>query len=297
MVVKRSTSRSDRRGRGETGAGATEWSRERELEDLEAVVNHAASVAGGKPVCLYGTSSGAVLAARAIAAGVKVKKLALHEPPLSLDGTNFPNPPDFIAQIERAIAAGDNLGAAKLFLRVVGVPGFAAFMMMLIPSVRRNFKQCTPTLLHDFAILGDTQRGGPLPDELRTVLTRINVPVMMAVGTKSAPYMHHAIDVVAQSLPKPPERVVLQGQDHNVAASAIGPELKRSRSSRSSWASRSRTRSRISGTAPWAWPADPPGGFCATACVVVSVGRARVAKSVAAMIGTPERLEGVCAWS
>ena len=58
----------DRRGRGETGAGATEWSRERELEDLEAVVNHAASVAGGKPVCLYGTSSGAVLAARAIAA-------------------------------------------------------------------------------------------------------------------------------------------------------------------------------------------------------------------------------------
>ena len=59
------------------------------------------------------------------------------------------------------------------------------------------------------------------------MLTRINVPVMMAVGTKSAPYMHHAIDVVAQSLPKPPERVVLQGQDHNVAASAIGPELKR----------------------------------------------------------------------
>lgn len=217
----------DRRGRGETGAGKSPWSIEREIEDVAAVVEHASSAAGGKPVCLYGTSSGAVLVARAVAAGVPVKKLALHEPPLSLDGTNFPNPPDFIAQIDRLIAANDPLGAARVFLRVVGVPAFGVFMMGLIPPVRRNFRACTHTLRHDFAILGDTQRGGPLPDELRQVFARITVPVLTAVGTKSAAYMHHAVDVVAKGLPQPPTRVVLKGQDHNVAATAIGPELVR----------------------------------------------------------------------
>ena len=47
----------DRRGRGETGAGATPWSVEREIEDLDALVKEA-----GGSAFVFGQSSGAVLA-------------------------------------------------------------------------------------------------------------------------------------------------------------------------------------------------------------------------------------------
>lgn len=215
----------DRRGRGTTGKGNSAWSIEREIEDIDALVEVARRESGHDDVCLYGTSSGAMLAARAVAAGVRVRKLAMHEPPLSLDGTHYPQPADYIAQIDAMLKNNDPLGASKLFLRVVGVPAFAAFMMMLVPPVRRNMKTCGPTLPHDFAILGDTQRGGPLPVDIAEMLGRIAVPTLTIVGGKSPAYMHHAVKRVSELVQQPVPTVVVPGQDHNIAAKAVGPVL------------------------------------------------------------------------
>lgn len=214
----------DRRGRGST-VGSSPWSIEREIEDVDALVELARRESGHDDVCLYGTSSGAMLVARAVAAGVRVKKLALHEPPLALDGTHFPQPADYIAQVHTMLQNNDPLGASKLFLRVVGVPAFAAFMMMLVPPVRRNMKSCGPTLPHDFAILGDTQRGGPMPDELVAALGQIAVPTLTMVGSKSPAWMHHAVKRVSELVQQPAPTVVVAGQDHNIAATAAAPVL------------------------------------------------------------------------
>lgn len=210
----------DRRGRGETGDGATPWAVEREIEDIAALVD----LVGGEAF-VYGTSSGAVLAARAVAAGVKAKKLALHEPPLALDGTHHPQPTDYIARIDALLAANDPMGASRLFMKVVGVPAFGIFMMGLIPSVKKNMTSCAKTLPHDFAILGDTQHGGPLPDELAHQLKRIAIPTLTIVGGKSPPWMHHAVKRVRETVQQGAPTTLLPKQDHNVAASAVGPAL------------------------------------------------------------------------
>jgi pimeloyl-ACP methyl ester carboxylesterase len=208
----------DRRGRGDT-ADRQPYSVEREVEDLQALVQ----VAGGSAL-MYGTSSGAVLAARAAAAGIGVRQLALYEPPLALDGTHHPEPPDFIARIERHIARGEHGEAAKVFMKVVGVPAIGIVFMRLIPSVWRNMKSVAPSVMHDFAVLGDSQRGGPMPGELAKTLASVAVPTVVMAGSKSPPWMHHAMKQVAAGIPGALTRVI-PGQNHNASAKAIAPVL------------------------------------------------------------------------
>lgn len=64
----------DRRGRGASG-DAPAYAPDREIEDIAALVEHV-----GGSASLFGSSSGAVLALRAAAAGVNVERLALYEP-------------------------------------------------------------------------------------------------------------------------------------------------------------------------------------------------------------------------
>jgi pimeloyl-ACP methyl ester carboxylesterase len=78
----------DRRGRGESGMTSGS-----EIDDIASLVDGEAM--------LFGSSSGAMLAARA-AAELKITKLAMFEPPMMLDGA-VPDPPDFREQIDRAI--------------------------------------------------------------------------------------------------------------------------------------------------------------------------------------------------
>src|SRR6266567_1560887 len=66
----------DRRGRGDSG-DTKPYAVEREVEDIEALIDEAGGVA-----CLYGHSSGAALALEAaLQLGGNVKKLAMYEAP------------------------------------------------------------------------------------------------------------------------------------------------------------------------------------------------------------------------
>ena len=65
----------DRRGRGESG-DTPPYAAEREYEDLEAVIG----AAGANPY-VAGFSSGGALALQAAASGVKMRKVAVYEPP------------------------------------------------------------------------------------------------------------------------------------------------------------------------------------------------------------------------
>jgi pimeloyl-ACP methyl ester carboxylesterase len=70
----------DRRGRGDSG-DTQPYAVEREIEDLEALINEA-----GGSAFVYGVSSGAALAMEAaIQLGDRIKKLAMYEPPYDSD--------------------------------------------------------------------------------------------------------------------------------------------------------------------------------------------------------------------
>jgi pimeloyl-ACP methyl ester carboxylesterase len=209
----------DRRGRGDSGDTAP-YAVEREIDDIDALIE-----AAGGSVSVYGISSGAVLAARATAAlPGKVRRLALYEAPMLVDGSRTPPPADYRLRIDDMIAAGRNGDTLSFFFtKMIGLPVFVPYVMRLMPAWKK-LKAVAPTLRYDMAVLGDSQTGRGLPDELTKVFGSIEVPTVVGDGGKSPAWMHHAADAVAAAVPEA-ERVTLPGQNHQVKAAAIAPVL------------------------------------------------------------------------
>jgi pimeloyl-ACP methyl ester carboxylesterase len=108
--------RYDRRARGQSG-DATTYSVEREIDDIQALIEHA-----GAPASLLGLSSGAVLALDAANHGVAVTKLTLYEPPFIVDDSRTPAPTDYREQLERLLQDGRPGKAVKLFMGLARKP-------------------------------------------------------------------------------------------------------------------------------------------------------------------------------
>jgi pimeloyl-ACP methyl ester carboxylesterase len=101
----------DRRGRGES-TDTIPYAVEREVEDLEALI----AAAGGKAY-VFGMSSGAVLALRAAASGLAIRKLALYEPPF-----NNPAMDSYTKELTSLLAQGRRGDAAALAMKTFGAP-------------------------------------------------------------------------------------------------------------------------------------------------------------------------------
>jgi pimeloyl-ACP methyl ester carboxylesterase len=209
----------DRRGRGQSG-DTPPYAVEREVEDLQALF----AAAGGSPY-LFGISSGAVLALRAAASGAEVRKLLLYEPPITMADSPPPVQPDLKPQIIEMVAAGRRGDAVKTFMKMVGVPPIFIFLMRIMPNVLPKLTAVAHTLPYDFAAMGDTDAGKPLPTELIEAMGSVKAPTLVVAGGKSPAWMHHTAQVVTNGIPQAEKRT-LDGQDHNVAPKAIAPVLK-----------------------------------------------------------------------
>src|SRR2546421_8966768 len=89
----------DRRGRGDSG-DTKPYAVEREIEDIEALIDEA-----GGSAYVWGLSSGAILALKAAASGLAIKKLALQEPPLFVTANDRQPPKDFIEHVTELITS------------------------------------------------------------------------------------------------------------------------------------------------------------------------------------------------
>jgi pimeloyl-ACP methyl ester carboxylesterase len=205
----------DRRGRGDSG-NTLPWSRDREIDDLAALLE-----AAGGTAYVLGTSSGAVLAADAAGRLPGITKLALYEPPFIVDDTREPRDATFTEDTQALIDRGDRAGAVRKFMTHVGVPGIVVGIMALTPPWRR-LKAVAHTLPYDLAILGDTGRGKPLDPGRWAGVT---APALVMDGGKSPAYMRHAAQAFSEALPKADYRT-LPGQTHIVKPAAIAPAVK-----------------------------------------------------------------------
>jgi pimeloyl-ACP methyl ester carboxylesterase len=205
----------DRRGRGDSGP-AGPASVEREVEDLAALVE-----ATGGQASLWGYSSGSAVALRAAAAGLAIEKLVLYETPFKTDPTaKFPRD-DYAAQLQPLIAADDRMGAAKHFLRNVGMPGPMVTVMSMVPMFKR-FGANGHTLMFDYLALGDqNMHGSPLRAEEWATVT---CPTLVVYGSKTFPGLKHASRSLAEVLPNATLRE-LPGQKHAVKPGAIVPVI------------------------------------------------------------------------
>ncbi len=202
----------DRRGRGESG-DTPPFAVEREIEDIEALIDHA-----GGSAFVYGISSGAALAMEAaIALGPKIKKLAMYEAPYNADATARQAWVEYRQQLQAALAEGRRGDAIALFLRLVGMPADQLEGMRQAPFWPM-FEAIAPTLAYDAAAMGDE---ATVPVEHAA---QVAVPTLVMDGGAGLPFMHVTAKALAAAMPHGRQRT-LAGQTHDLAPEALAPVL------------------------------------------------------------------------
>jgi pimeloyl-ACP methyl ester carboxylesterase len=201
----------DRRGRGQSG-DTQPYSREREVEDIAALIQEA-----GGSAFLVGLSSGGALALEAAASGLAVKKVAAYEPPF-VNETGQHSGAEHERQLKKLLAAGNRGGAVKYFMRtMVGVPAAAVIMMRLMPWIWRKLESVAHTLPYDAAVM----------NEFRVPTTRfasIRIPTLVMHGSKTDVRLQNAARTVAEAVPGA-QHLTLAEQTHNVKPAALTPAV------------------------------------------------------------------------
>ncbi len=202
----------DRRGRGESSDTAP-YSIEREVEDLQAIIEVAGSSAS-----LFGCSSGAILALKAVADGVAVERLYLYEPPFRFD-ENQPAPPaDLPARLQALLDAGDPGAVVATFqIEWVGLPQEVVDDAQRSPIWAR-FEAMAQSAVYDAVITTDLRR--PTAE-----MAAVSTPTLVLQGDPTWPVLATAAAGIARRLPNATHRILpveaVHGIDPGGTAAAI----------------------------------------------------------------------------
>ncbi|GGT30656.1 alpha/beta hydrolase [Streptomyces kurssanovii] len=202
----------DRRGRGASGDTAP-YSVGREIEDLAAVIG-----AAGGHATVHGTSSGAVLALRAAAAGLPITHLSVYEPPFETDPAATQATPRTRAGRRPSSPQAGGGDAVAAFLAATGMSEGAVDGLRLLP-LWSGMEALAHTLAYDYEVMGD----GMVPTAL---LASVTARVMVVDGGASPAGMRDVARAVATALPHGHHRT-LTGQTHEVAPHVLAPTLVR----------------------------------------------------------------------
>ncbi|WP_061962524.1 alpha/beta fold hydrolase [Demequina flava] len=199
----------DRRGRGDSGAGEP-WSLEREVDDLEAMIDQV----GGKAY-VYGHSSGAVIALHAAhRLGEKVQATMLYDAPWVADEKEKDEYAALRSHVDDLLDRGKDAAALRRFLTGIGMPRvFVALLPMF--GGWRTMVALAPTVRYDMELTADLP-----PTEVAAAVTS---PVHVVVGERSPASLHVVADALATAVGG--EVAVIPKQDHMVAPEVLLPEL------------------------------------------------------------------------
>jgi pimeloyl-ACP methyl ester carboxylesterase len=201
----------DRRGRGRSGPFGPDWSLDREVEDVAALL------AGTGARSAVGISSGSIILLNA-ALTEHFDRLVLFEPPLLIDGSASL---DWVPEAEAALARGD-LPAAL----VSGMRGAQMGPALIRALPRRLLERATVAMMDktDGDVLSMRELAPTLPYDGRLVeqtadsverYRAVTVPTLLIGGSKSPEYLRTALSTVERVLPDV-RRVELKGADHGV---------------------------------------------------------------------------------
>ena len=208
----------DRRGRGDSGDADT-YAPEREIEDIQALID----AHGGRVDALIGESSGAVLALEAARAGVTADSVIAYEPPFVVDASRPPLPNDYLERLEAAHAAGDAAAAFRIFLLdAVGLPEEMAGGITFAPNWNQ-LSSAAHTIRYDGQFMFPVSKGTAEP--LQRYST-VGVPVLIAVGGDTWPFLHAAAKAAEAVLPN--ARIeLIPGASHQTDAALVSPVISR----------------------------------------------------------------------
>src|SRR5258708_18040 len=173
------------------------------MEGLDARIAQA-----GGSACVFGYSSGAILALRAAAHGLAISQLALYEPPPTGAKAGQIAP-----QLTELIAAGRPGDAVQLFqTEAGGIPAPLLAPMRNAPF-RPALEKMAHTLVYESTILKSLPTG---------LLASVRAPTLVIDGGESPDVMRQAAQSLAQALPDGQYRT-LKGQGHDIVPEVVGP--------------------------------------------------------------------------
>jgi pimeloyl-ACP methyl ester carboxylesterase len=175
---------------------------------------------GGR-TSLVGFSSGAALALETARRSTDIDRVVAYEPPFVVDDTRGPAPDDYVAHLDELVADGER-GEAVAYFMVAGV-GMPADMVEGMRSMPMwpGLEAMAHTIAYDGRVMGDHLSGRPFsPGEWDDV----TVPVLVADGGDSPPWMRNGARALADALPHGTYRT-LEGQTHQVAPQALAPAV------------------------------------------------------------------------
>lgn len=205
----------DRRGRGDSG-DTQPYAPAREIEDLRAVIDSL-----GGSAFVYGHSSGGALSLDAVAAGLPITKLAVYEPPFTIDDSRPPYPYGFLETLRGLVESGRRGDAVAEFWKTG----------LLVPKAEIDRARKAPfwpqleslahTLIYDYEVLGDRLSGRPLP---KAWAESIKIPVLIFEGGDSPETLRNVASSLEEILPEATRRT-LPGQGHGAPADVLAPIL------------------------------------------------------------------------
>jgi pimeloyl-ACP methyl ester carboxylesterase len=206
----------DRRGRGDSGF-TEPYAVEREIEDLEAVID-----AAGGSAHLFGHSSGGALALETAARGLSVSRLAVYEIPYIVDDSRPPLPADYVEHLEELTAAGKRKEIVGYFMTAaVGMPPEMVEPMLDSPVIESMARLAHTVSYDGRVVLRGSMYGQPLPTEWTDSVT---VPTLVMDGGESPRWIHNTCRSLIALLPDVQYRT-LEGQDHAASPEAVAPAL------------------------------------------------------------------------
>jgi pimeloyl-ACP methyl ester carboxylesterase len=215
----------DRRGRGDSGDGASPHALEREVEDARAVVaapGRAGGPAAGdaeqrRAPALLGHSYGGAVAlelARTAAPG-ELRALLLYEPAVGIDGAVTP---EQLTSLRQCVLDGAPERAVPLSMELLDAAGLVVAdgpLASLRIKPTAAFRRLAATVPDEISAVA------PLGEEHLASCAAISVPTLLMVGSESPPRAAANCRALAEALPAA-EVVVLDGLGH--VAHTTAPE-------------------------------------------------------------------------
>ena len=210
----------DRRGRGLSGPYGKPYAVREDVEDMDALL----AKTGAHDV--FGVSSGAIICLEASLTLPAIRKAAIFEPPLMVDG---PAPTAWLTRFDHEMAQGKvasamitgmkgaQMGPPMLNLIPRWLLERMTTMMMASEDKKASgddvtMRMLAPTLHYDFQLV--VEMAGPL-ERFRAV----HAEVLLLGGSKSPAYLTRALDALEKVLPDV-ERVEFPGLGHEASGNA-----------------------------------------------------------------------------
>ena len=214
----------DRRGRGLSGPFGENYGLQREVEDVEALLEKTGAHD------LFGVSSGGLIILQSSLTLKCIHKIALYEPLVYLDKSDMDKFNDMVRRFDEEVSEGKYVEATADITKadvpsLRRVPSFLLEMFFALVYVIDDIRSkgndvrltaLLPTLKFDVQLVNETE--GRLED-----FRKVPVEVLLLGGTKSESFLKESLDALSNVLPHV-HRIELPGLDHKAAANWAKPE-------------------------------------------------------------------------